>query len=131
VKKLVPVWTVSTAVLSTVAAPFGIVFSAAENADSRAAEHDVISERRLREFAKTYVAFQRIRQAYEDAAKESRDVQEQRRAQHEALIEIDAALQKQGFEPQAFAQILQNMDTDEALRVKTMKLIEEERRAAG
>jgi hypothetical protein len=109
----------------------GLVFSATKNADSRPAEHDVISEEKLRDFAKTYVALQKIRLAYEHAASQSRDVQEQRRAQHEALIEMDAVLQRQGIEHQTFAQILQNMNTDEALRAKAMKLIEEERRVAG
>jgi phosphoenolpyruvate carboxylase len=129
VKKSVLVWAVSIAVGAL--APSGLVFPAAENTDSRSAEQDNISEQKLRDFAKTYVAFQKIRLAYEDAARQSRDIQEQRRAQHEALIEIDAALQRQGLEYEAFAQILENMNTDETLRAKTMKLIEEERRASG
>jgi hypothetical protein len=108
-----------------------LVFPAAERAESRSAEQDAISEEKLRDFAKSYVALQKIRLAYEHAASQSRDVQEQRRAQHEALIEIDAALQRQGIGHQVFAEILASMNTDEALRAKTMKLIEEERRAAG
>ena len=90
-----------------------------------------ISEKELKAFAKAYVAFQKIRSAYENSLDGVRDRQEETKAQHEALIKIDKALEKQGLKPDALYRIFKAVNADENLHAKAMKLIEEEQRAAS
>lgn len=110
----------------------GEVFYAQENVrDQQPDRQAKISDEELKAFAKTYVEFQKIRLAYENSLDYGRDRQEQSKAQHEALIKIEKAFQEQGLEQDSFARIFETVKADEALWAKTMKLIEEERRAAG
>lgn len=113
---------------STVAEVVGAKEKARDQQPNRQAK---ITDEELKAFAKTYVEFQRIRLAYESSLEYVRDRQEQSKAQHEALIKIEKAFQKQGLTQDAFARIFQTVKADERLWAETMKLIEEERRAAG
>ena len=88
-------------------------------------------DKELKAFAKAYVEFHKIRSAYENSLDDVRDRQEETKAQHEALIKIDKALEKQRLKPDAYYRIFKAVNADEKLRAKTMKLIEEERRAAS
>jgi hypothetical protein len=99
--------------------------------DRQSSQQAKISDEELKAFAKTYVEFQKIRLAYDNSLDQVRDRQEQSKAQHEALIKIEKAFQRQGLEQDTFARIFEIVKADDALWAKTMKLIEQERRAAG
>jgi hypothetical protein len=111
---------------------FAEVVGAPEKArDQQPNQQAKISDEELKAFAKTYVEFRKIRLAYENSLDDVRDRQEQSKAQHEALIKIEKAFQKQGLNQDTFARIFQTVKADERLWAETIKLIEEERRAAG
>jgi len=109
-----------------------IVVDAQDKArDQQPSQESEISDRDLKAFAKAYVEFHKIRSAYENSLDDVGNRQEETKAQHEALIKIDKALEKQGLKPDAYYRIFKAVNADEKLRAKTMKLIEEERRAAS
>ena len=99
--------------------------------DQQPSQQSEISDKELKAFAKAYVEFQKIRSAYENALDDVGNRQEETKAQHEALIKIDKALQKQGLKPDALYRIFKAVNADEKLHAKAMKLIEEERRATS
>jgi hypothetical protein len=130
VKKLASIWFGFAVAVGGIVVQSAVVRSSADQATNAwSGQRQEISDAELKAFAKTYVEFQRIGLAYENSLNHLRDRQEGLKAQHEALIKIEAALQKQGLAPEVFAQIFETVNADETLRAKTMKLIEEERRA--
>ena len=129
-KKLASIWFGFAVAVGGIVVQSAVVRSSADQATNAwSGQRQEISDAELKAFAKTYVEFQRIGLAYENSLSHLRDRQEGIKAQHEALIKIEAALQKQGLEPEVFARIFETVNADETLRAKTMKLIEEERRA--
>ena len=114
-----------------VVSPAIVVRAQDKTRDHQPGQELEISDRDLKTFAKTYVEFHKIRSAYENSLDDVGNRQEETKAQHEALIKIDKALEKQGLKPDAYYRIFKAVNADEKLRAKTMKLIEEERRAAS
>ena len=114
-----------------VASPAIVVGAQDKTRDQQPSQEPEISDRDLKAFAKAYVEFHKIRSAYENSLDDVSNRQEETKAQHEALIKIDKALEKQGLKPDAYYRIFKAVNADEKLRAKTMKLIEEERRAAS
>ena len=114
-----------------VASPAIVVRAQDRTRDQQPSQEPEISDRDLKAFAKAYVEFHKIRSAYENSLDDVSNRQEETKAQHEALIKIDKALEKQGLKPDAYYRIFKAVNADEKLRAKTMKLIEEERRAAS
>ena len=114
-----------------VASPAIVVRAQDRTRGQQPSQEPEISDRDLKAFAKAYVEFHKIRSAYENSLDEVSNRQEETKAQHEALIKIDKALEKQGLKPDAYYRIFKAVNADEKLRAKTMKLIEEERRAAS
>jgi len=114
-----------------VASPAIVVDAQDKARDQQPSQESEISDRDLKAFAKAYVEFHKIRSAYENSLDDVSNRQEETKAQHEALIKIDKALEKQGLKPDALYRIFKAVNADEKLRAKTMKLIEEERRAAS
>jgi hypothetical protein len=132
VKKFVVTCFVFAVTTGWLGSTFAKVAGAQEKArDQQPSQQSKISDEALKAFAKTYVEFQKIRLAYENSLDYVRDRQEQSKAQHEALIKIEEAFQKQGLTHDAFARIFETVKADETLWAQTAKLIEEERRAAG
>jgi len=129
-KKLAPICVGFAVAVGGVVAQSAIVRPAPDQAaDLQSAQRSEISDEELKAFAKTYVEFQKIRVAYENSLSYLGDRQEESKAQHEALIKIEKALRKQGLEHDTFARIFETVNADGPLWAKTMKLIEEERRA--
>lgn len=131
-KKFASLYAVLAVIIGGLVAPPPIVVRAQDKArDQQPSQQSEISAQELNAFAKAYVEFHKIRSAYENSLDDVRDRQEETKAQHEALIKIDKALEKQGLKPDAYYRIFKAVNADEKLRAKTMKLIEEERRAAS
>jgi Domain of unknown function (DUF4168) len=132
VKKFTWIYAVFAVLIGGLVAPPVIVVRAQDRArDQQPSQHSEISDRDLKAFAKAYVEFRKIRSAYENSLNEVGNRQEESKAQHEALIKIDRALEKQGLRPDALYRIFKAVNADEKLYAKAMKLIEEEQRAAS
>ena len=120
------------AILKNVAAIFVagfLIFPSAKQ--SRAQESPKqqlnVSETQLRAFAKVYVEVEKIRRAYDPRLKESKDPEEGKQIQSEAVSKMQEALTKEGLNEQSYGQILEIARTDEGLRKKLIDLINEER----
>ena len=114
-----------------VASPAIVVGAQDKTRDQQPSQESEISDRDLKAFAKAYVEFHKIRSAYENSLDDVSNRQEETKAQHEALIKIDQALEKQGLKPDALYRIFKAVNADKKLHAKAMKLIEEERRATS
>jgi hypothetical protein len=132
VKKFASLYAVFAVIIGGLVAPPAIVVRAQDKArDQQPSQQPEISDKELKAFAKAYVEFHKIRSAYENSLDDVGNRQEETKAQHEALIKIDKALEKQGLKPDALYRIFKAVNADEKLYAKAMKLIEEERRAAS
>jgi hypothetical protein len=94
----------------------------------RASQQAEIGDKELRSFAKAYVEFHKIRVAHEPALKNSADLQAQSKAEQEALSKFSKALEKQGLTLEGYGRLFLAVSSDEKLREKALKLIEEERK---
>ena len=131
-KKHASIYAVFAVIFGGLVATPTIVVRAQDKArDQQPSQQSEISDKELKAFAKAYVEFHKIRSAYENSLDDVGNRQEQTKAQHEALIKIDKALEKQGLKPDALYRIFKAVNADEKLHAKAMKLIEEERRATS
>jgi hypothetical protein len=87
-----------------------------------------VSETELRAFAKVYVEVEKIRQVYEPRLKESKDPEEGKEIQKEALSKMQETLTKEGLTEESYVQIFEIARADEGLRKKLLDLINEEKR---
>ena len=117
--------------VALVASPAIVIRAQDKAQDQQPSQQSEISDKELKAFAKAYVEFHKIRSAYENSLDDVGNRQEETKAQHEALIKIDRALEKQGLKPDALYRIFKAVNADEKLHAKAMKLIEEERRATS
>jgi hypothetical protein len=117
--------------VALVASPAIVIRAQDKARDQQPSQQSEISDKELKAFAKAYVEFHKIRSAYENSLDDVGNRQEQTKAQHEALIKIDKALEKQGLKLDALYRIFKAVNADEKLHAKAMKLIEEERRATS
>lgn len=130
-KKFASLYAVFLMIIGGLVASPAIVVRAQDNARDQQPSQSEISDKELKAFAKAYVEFHKIRSAYENSLDDVRDRQQEAKAQHEALIKIDKALEKQGLKPDALYRIFKAVNADKKLHAKAMKLIEEERRATS
>ena len=131
-KKLASIYAMLAMIIGGLVASPAIVVDAQDKArDQQPSQESEISDRDLKAFAKAYVEFHKIRSAYENSLDDVSNRQEETKAQHEALIKIDKALEKQGLKPDALYRIFKAVNADKKLHAKAMKLIEEERRATS
>jgi len=132
VKKFAPLYALLAVIIGGLVASPAIVIRAQDKArDQQTGQQSEISDKELKAFAKAYVEFHKIRTVYENSLDGVGNRQEETKAQHEALIKIDKALEKQGLKPDALYRIFKAVNADEKLHAKAMKLIEEEQRAAS
>ncbi len=96
--------------------------------EPRPSQQAEIGDKDLRSFAKAYVEFHKIRVAHEPALKNSADLQAQSKAEQEALSKFSKALEKQGLTLEGYGRLFLAVSSDEKLREKALKLIEEERK---
>lgn len=82
----------------------------------------------LKSFARVYVEFEKIRDAYEPRLKMAQGDQEVEVIQKEAAAKIEEALTKEGLSRETYSQIINTLNGDSELRAKAMQLIDEERK---
>jgi hypothetical protein len=87
-----------------------------------------IGPTQLKSFARVYVEFEKIRDAYEPRLNKAQGDQETQVLQKEAGAKIDEALAKEGLSRETYSQIINTLNTDSELRAKAMQLIDEERK---
>jgi hypothetical protein len=87
-----------------------------------------IDATRLQSFARVYVEFEKIREAYLPRLKTAQNVQETEDIQKEARLRIDEALKKEGMTPESYSQIISTLNNNDELRAKALQLIDEERK---
>lgn len=87
-----------------------------------------VSETELRAFARVYVEVEKIRQVYEPRLKESKNPEEGKEIQKEALSKMQETLTKEGLTEESYVQIFEIARADEGLRKKLLDLINEEKR---
>jgi len=96
--------------------------------EPRASQQAEIGDKELKAFAKAYVEFHKIRAAHEPALKKSADLQAQSKVEQEALSKFSKALEKQGLTLEGYGRLFLAVNSDEKLREKALRFIEEERK---
>ena len=87
-----------------------------------------IDPTQLKSFARVYVEFEKIRDAYEPRLNKAQGDQEAQVIQKEAGAKVDEALAKEGLSRETYSQIINTLNADNELRAKAMQLIDEERK---
>jgi uncharacterized protein DUF4168 len=82
----------------------------------------------LRNFAKAYVDFHRIKNDYDSRITRTQDAKERDRLQKEGDAKVTQALQKHGFTTDSYTRTFAAVNNNEPLRKKTLKYVEEERK---
>ena len=88
-----------------------------------------VNEKELKAFVKAYVETQRIRQQYEPALGKNKDAEKDRLIENKANDELKKNLAKQNLTVEQYNRIFNQVNSNEALRRKTLKLVEEERKS--
>jgi hypothetical protein len=95
------------------------------------ADQENISDGELRAFVKAYVENQKIRQKYEPPLENSTDPQKNREIQDRANLDLKKSLAKQNLTVDQYNRIYNRINSDERLREKALKLVEEERKKSS
>lgn len=93
-----------------------------------AAEQGKVSDKELQAFAKAYVEYHSIRQAYEPRLAKVQDAKEKEKIQQEGDSKVKKALEKQGLTADSYNRLFTAVNRDEQLRKKALKMINEERK---
>jgi Domain of unknown function (DUF4168) len=86
-----------------------------------------ISANQLRAFAKVYAEVKEIRQAYESRLEDTKNPEESKQIQTEALSKMQKALTEQGLTQESYLQIFEIARVDQGLRRKVIEFINEEK----
>jgi Domain of unknown function (DUF4168) len=95
---------------------------------TRRSEASTLSDKELKAFVKAYVDYQRIRSTYGPALERAKDPAQKRQIEQEANAKIKRSLDAQGLSPARYNQIFAQVNSNEPLRKKVLKQVEEERR---
>ena len=95
------------------------------------ADQENISDGDLRAFVKAYVDNQKIRQKYEPSLENNTDTQKNREIQERANADLQKSLAKQNLTVDQYNRIYNRINSDERLREKALKLVEEERKKSS
>lgn len=82
----------------------------------------------LRNFAKAYIEFHRIKNDYESRINRTQDAKERDRLQKEGDAKVTQVLEKQGFTIDTYTKTFAAVNNSEPLRKRTLKYIDEERK---
>ncbi len=86
-----------------------------------------VSDKELQSFAKAYVEVQKIQASHQASLiKNAKDHEQMQKIQQEANAEMAKAVEKQGFTPEGYTQILAAVRGDTALTKKASELIQKE-----
>jgi Domain of unknown function (DUF4168) len=100
-------------------------------AQAQTDKQEKVSDAELRAFVKAYVDNQKIRQQYEPSLTDSKDPQKGQQLQDQANAELKKSLAKQNLTIEKYNSIYNQINSDEELRKKALKLVEEERKRAS
>jgi hypothetical protein len=93
--------------------------------------HASVSDSDLRAFVKAYVETQKIRQEYEPALLETTDPEKNKQLHVQASAELKESLARHNLTVEQYNRIYAQVNSDEELRQKALKLIEEERKRSS
>ena len=88
---------------------------------------DNISDKELGTFAKAYVEIQKIRLTYESSLGNVQEPEERQKIQQEGDSNIEKVLEKERLQPETYNSIFTVVNSNDELRKKVLKMIEEER----
>jgi len=100
-------------------------------AQAQTDKQEKVSDAELRAFVKAYVDNQKIRQEYEPSLMDNKDPQKSQQIQNRANEELKKSLAKQNLTIEKYNSIYNQINSDEELRKKALKLVEEERKKAS
>lgn len=92
-----------------------------------AAAQTSVSDGDLRAFAKAYVDYHKIRQTYEPQVSKAENPKEKDKIQKEGNAKVKQALEKQGLTAQSYNRLFTAVNSNEMLRQKALKFIDQER----
>ena len=104
---------------------------AQETPKAQTDKQEKVSDTELRAFVKAYVDNQKIRQRYEPSLMDNKDPQKAQQLQDQANEELKKSLAKQNLTIEKYNRIYNQINSDEELRKKALKLVEEERKKAS
>jgi len=94
---------------------------------SQSQSHKEVNDKELQAFAKAYVEVQQIKASQQRSLKNTQDPQQAQKVEQESKVEMAKAVQKQGFTPEAYTQLLATVNGDNTLSKKALELIHKER----
>jgi transcription initiation factor IIF auxiliary subunit len=86
-----------------------------------------VSDKELHAFVKAYVEVQHIKESHQTSLKSAQDPKRVEELQQETDSEMTKAIEKQGFTPEAYTQMLAAVNSDSTLKKKALDLIQKER----
>jgi len=86
-----------------------------------------VSDKELQAFAKAYVEVQKIKESHQGSLKSAQDPEQVQKLQQKTNAEMTKAMEKQGFTPEAYAQMLATINSDNTLNKKVLDLVQKER----
>jgi hypothetical protein len=90
-----------------------------------------VGDDEIRAFVKAYVETQKIRQKYEPTLLETTDPEKNKQLHTQASAELKESLARQNLTVEQYNTIYAQVNSDEELRQKALKLIEEERKRSS
>ena len=86
-----------------------------------------VSDQELQAFAKSYVEFLKMRTIYEPQVSVAKTPEEKTRIQQEAVAKFSSVLEREGLTMQRYAALYKTVNSNDRLREKVLKLIEDEK----
>ena len=86
-----------------------------------------VTDKELATFAKTYVEYNKVRQAYEAQLSKVQDPKERAKIQQEGNLKVKQSLEKHGLTPESYNRLFAAVNGNEQLRKKALKMIDAER----
>lgn len=120
----------AVAIIALIGAPFlyDRMAPAQEPVKPAPAGTATVSDKDLSAFAKAYVEYHNIRQAYEPSLEKVQDPKEKEKIAAEANSKVKKAIEKNGLTADKYNRIFTALNSNEALRKKALKLIDQERK---
>jgi hypothetical protein len=87
-----------------------------------------VSDRELASFVKAYVDYQRIRSQYAPALAKEKDPTRKKQIEQEANTKIKRSLDTNRLSPERYNRIFATVNSNENLRKRVLKQVEEERK---
>ena len=103
--------------------------SAAETQKGAGArEATAVSDKELQAFVKAYVDYQKIRASYGPALDNAKDPQRKKQIEQEANTKVKQSLDTQGLTAERYNRIFAQVNSNEPLRQRVLKQVENERK---